>query len=140
MIEVRVSFAARTGRIGASLFRDAATLTLKGEGKKEARISLVIVDDTHIARLNSRFLNHRGPTDVITFPLGDGGTLEAEVYISIDTARRQARDYGITLREECARLSIHAALHACGYGDLHEEERARMFERQEWYVDRWCSR
>ncbi|MGH2404949.1 MAG: rRNA maturation RNase YbeY, partial [bacterium] len=33
-----------------------------------AEIEVVLVDDSTIARLNRRFLGHRGPTDVLTFP------------------------------------------------------------------------
>ncbi len=137
---VTVTFAAPLGSIGAALFRNACLLVLHGEKKRDASISIVLLDDVAMARLNETFLSHTGPTDVITFPLGDGPAPEAEIYISTDTARSQAREFGVPLREELARLAIHGTLHACGYDDLAEPARSRMLRRQEKYVTQLFAR
>lgn len=136
MTDIRVTFAARAGSIGAALFHDACALTLKGERVRAASISFIIVNDRDIARINRKFLRHFGATDVISFPMDEGPPLEAEVYISIDTARSHAREYNVPLREECARLAIHGTLHCCGYDDNDDADRNRMVKRQETYVRR----
>jgi probable rRNA maturation factor len=123
---LRVTFAARAGSIGARLFHDCCRAVLEGEKKTRATVGVVLLDDPAIHALNKRYLRHDFPTDVITFPLGEGRDLEAEIYISVDTARRQAREYRVTLREELARLAVHGVLHACGHDDASDAQRERM--------------
>ncbi len=85
-----------------------------------------------MARLNLDHLGHRGPTDVITFSLGEpGAPLQAEAYICPSVARDHAREHGTTLEEEMLRYHIHALLHLDGMDDATREERARMEEREE---------
>lgn len=121
-----VSFSARAGSIGARLFIDCCSAVLRGERRPDGIITVVLLSDEAIHDLNRRFLSHDYPTDVITFPLGDDDAVEAEIYISVDTARRQAREYRVTLREELARLAIHGILHACGHDDASTEDREAM--------------
>jgi probable rRNA maturation factor len=54
--------------------------------------------------------------------------------ISADTARRQAREFGVSMRAECARLAIHGVLHLCGYDDRSENDRAAMRQREDRYL------
>lgn len=131
--EIAVTFRARCGSIGAAWFADAIRLVLDGEGREAADVSCAVVGDEEIHGLNRRFLRHDYPTDIITFPLEEQ-PLEAELVISIDTARRQAREYRVTLREECARLAVHGTLHLCGYDDRTEKERDTMKEREDFYL------
>jgi probable rRNA maturation factor len=134
--DVGVVFRARCGTIGAPLFADAIRLVLRGEGIHNAVISCAIVGDAEIHSLNRRFLQHDYPTDIITFPLEDS-PLEAELVISADTARRQAREYRVTMREECARLAIHGVLHLCGFDDVSENDRQVMKTREEFYLTQY---
>ena len=86
--------------------------------------------------MNGTYLGHRRTTDVLTFPLHEKGSrrLSGEIYVNLDQARRQAREYGVSIREETARLVIHGALHLCGYLDGTPAEQRRMTGRQERYV------
>ncbi|MDX9759794.1 MAG: rRNA maturation RNase YbeY [Bacteroidota bacterium] len=134
--EVAVVFRTRCGNVGAAVFADAIRLVLAGERTPDALISCAIVSDEEIHALNRRFLRHDYPTDIITFPLEEE-PLEAELVISADTARRQAREYGVTMRDECARLAIHGTLHLRGYDDRHESDRVVMKEREEFYLEQF---
>lgn len=106
-------------------------------------LSITLVSARTMARLNQQHLGHRGPTDVITFALGDdgSGTLVADIYICPDVARVQAREWRVGVREELARLVVHGTLHACGWD--HPEDGAResspMWKRQERLLSRWLS-
>ena len=133
MLTVAVHFAAPAGSIGRAVFLAAAMQVYRGERLRAASITYVVVDDPSIRRINRRFLGHDFPTDVITFPL-DETPREAEIYISVDTARRQARQFRVSLREEIMRLAIHGFLHVCGYDDADEPQRARMVEAQERHL------
>ncbi len=121
------------GNIGFGLFRDSIGVVLKREGKKQAAITVILVSDAAIRRLNKEFLRHDYATDILTFPLDDSG-IEAEFYISVDTARLQAREYRVSIREELARLAIHGTLHLCGYDDATEILRNEMKIKEDRYL------
>ncbi|MFA6234487.1 MAG: rRNA maturation RNase YbeY [Bacteroidota bacterium] len=131
--EIAVAFRSPCGNIGGDLFVDAILLVLRREQRQAGMISCALVGDAEIHELNRRFLKHDYPTDIITFPL-EADPIEAELVISAETARRQAKEYGVTMRDECARLAIHGVLHLCGYDDHTESERAAMKEREDFYL------
>jgi probable rRNA maturation factor len=92
-------------------------------------VSVVLVSDRTIRELNRRFRGLDRSTDVLAFPLGDGlaaGEPFGDIVISHETARRQAREYGARLVQEVLRLTVHGALHLCGYDHHERNEAARM--------------
>lgn len=78
----------------------------------------MLADDATLADLNLRFKKRRGATDVLSFPLEEEDFL-GEVYVSIDRARDQAREYGESEEREIKRLVLHGLLHLLGY--THEQ-------------------
>ena len=72
-------------------------------------VSVLIVSDRRMASLHRRFMNKSGPTDVITFQHG-------EIFISADTAARNARRFGNALNQEFRLYVIHSLLHLFGTG------------------------
>ncbi len=70
-----------------------------------------------VRNINRRFLEHDYNTDVISFDYSSGKIVNGEIYISIDTVRRNALDYKVTVGEELLRVMIHGVLHLCGYRD-----------------------
>ena len=90
---------------------------LKAEGITRAEISVVYIDDRYSRSINKKYLRHDASTDVLAFPLEEGETLEGEIYVNIDRARRQAREFGVSLANELGRLVIHGTLHLAGYED-----------------------
>lgn len=81
-----------------------------------AELSIAIVDDATMRRLNRQFRRKDKTTDVLTFP--------DEIVISIDQARRQARDEKHSLATEVRYLVLHGVLHALGYD--HETDDGEM--------------
>lgn len=98
----------------------------------EAEISVTFLDDAAISALNEQWLDREGATDVISFGLGSA-PLVADIYVSVDTARRNAARFGVEPDEELLRLVVHGVLHAAGYDHPEDEARAssEMFELQE---------
>lgn len=96
--------------------------------------SVTIVDDDTIARLNQEYLQHEGPTDVISFPLqlADGPPV-GDIYVGGGQAARQASENGVRLTHELLRLAIHGALHVLGmdHPEGPDRERSPMYVRQE---------
>jgi rRNA maturation RNase YbeY len=111
----------------------------KEERIPAGNISCVFVDDNTIKKINTAYLGHRFNTDVLTFLIETQPFLEAEIYINVKQARRQARLYNITVKNELTRLVIHGVLHALGYEDKRTKQRKKMFELQERYVG-MCTR
>jgi probable rRNA maturation factor len=130
--------------VAAQRLVDLARAVLAAEKVGNAMLSIALVTSREIAALNRKHLGHRGPTDVITFALGKDptGVVVADIYICPDVARAQAREHGVGVREELARLVVHGVLHACGY-EHPEEDRmsSRMWRRQEVLMSRlWSKR
>lgn len=134
MVEVVVSHGRREKRMSKKAVRRTVSFVLKKEKVSSGKISLVFVDDNAIKKINTKYLGHRRPTDVITFPIEVLPSLEAEIYINVKQARRQARQYRVSIANELTRLIIHGVLHAVGYDDRRTNQRKAMFDLQERYV------
>ncbi len=87
--------------------------------------AIILTDDAYIQSLHQTYFNDPDTTDVITFDLGEEGT-EGEIYICVDQAERQAREFGVSTLNETRRLIIHGLLHLVGYDDREEADRAEM--------------
>ena len=101
--------------------------------------NLIIVDNEYIHDLNKNYRNIDRETDVITFALEDEDTLVVEsderilgdIYISIDKAKEQAKEYNHSLLRELAFLAVHGFYHLLGYDHMTKEDEEVMFARQE---------
>jgi probable rRNA maturation factor len=95
--------------------------------------SISFVDDDEISRLNKEWLGHDGATDVIAFSLGSSESLLGDVYISVETALRNAAGLGVSPSEELTRLVIHGTLHVLGYDHPSgaDRESSEMYQLQE---------
>lgn len=100
----------------------------------DSELSVLIVDDAHIARLNQHYLNRRGPTNVIAFPMREGphGDIHPEllgdVVISMDTCARESRQAGIPVEERFLELLVHGILHLLGYDHIASAAEAAAME------------
>lgn len=104
-------------------------------GIRSFEILILIVDDSTIAQLNLRHLNHEGPTDIITFPVSDPGDdhLEGELVISAPWAVRVAVENGDDPFDELVLYVVHGILHLIGLDDLSEKDAENM-KRKEFEV------
>lgn len=107
---------------------------VKAHKVKHARIDIILLTDRRIRTLNKQYLQHDYATDVLTFPL-DEQPLYGEIYVSLETARRQANEYGVTVVNELARLAVHGALHLLGYDDADPADRRVMHELENTYIE-----
>lgn len=134
-VEVMVSVGEGvTPPVDADRVEAAVRHVLRAEGVDAAEISVALVGDGEIAALNERYLDHEGPTDVISFHLHDRGEPPlGDVYVGVEQAARQAAGFGVTVAEEVLRLAVHGTLHVLGYDHPEGEDRAGspMFARQE---------
>ncbi len=89
-------------------------------------LSILVTTDARISRLNGTWRARRRPTDVLSFGAAPGSGVLGDVVISLDTARRQARDRGRPLSDELARLLAHGVLHLLGHDHETDTEAERM--------------
>jgi probable rRNA maturation factor len=106
----------------------------KEEGKKNPSLAVICTHNRFIRKINREFLAHDYITDVVAFPLGNDGGVEAEIYINLDAARNQAKKYNVTYTQEVRRLLIHGALHLIGYDDKTQSEKNKMNAREDYYL------
>jgi len=112
------------------MVRRAVRSVLREAGVRKARISVAVVDDGTIARLNWRYLRHRGAADVLSFELGQSDGLEGEVVVAAQTALRRAPRYGWSPHDELLLYVVHGILHLVGQDDAGPVLRAEMRKRE----------
>jgi|YNPNPStandDraft_1061719.scaffolds.fasta_scaffold20805_3 probable rRNA maturation factor len=120
--------------------RQIADAVLTQEGQTTAEMTLVLTDDATIQELNRTFRQVDSPTDVLAFPTAEGADFVlppdlppylGDVIISYPTALAQAEAQGHPVDQELTLLIVHGCLHLLGYDHETEEERQRMWARQE---------
>jgi probable rRNA maturation factor len=104
----------------------------------DSELSILLVDDQQIEKINIEYLNREGPTNVIAFPMREGEfgeltpDLLGDVVISVETAGREADTAGISMEKRFDQLLIHGILHLLGYNhELTREEAKRMEEKSD---------
>jgi len=101
------------------------------EMQKLDSINYIFCSDRIILEINRKYLNHDFYTDVITFDLSpDNRSISAEVYISIERIRDNAKELGLTIKSEIHRVLFHAALHLCGYNDKKKKDKEIMRKKE----------
>jgi probable rRNA maturation factor len=109
---------------------------LAGE-RRSADVGVTFLGPARMRALNREWKGHDYPTDVLAFPLAQpDGSLTGDIYICPSVARAQARELGVTAREELVRLVVHGTLHLLGHDhpDGVARTRSPMWRRQERYV------
>ncbi len=123
--------------IDEGAIRRAVRAILADEIPGKATISVAVVDDDAISKLNEEFLGHQGPTDVLSFVLEKGDEfLDGEVVVSAETAQRAAPRFGWSAAEELLLYVIHGALHLAGYDDATPGQRATMRNQETKHLAR----
>lgn len=99
-------------------------------------VSLMLTDDESIHEMNREYRGIDRPTDVLSFALEEGEEEEifggpeenllGDIIISVETAVRQAEEYGHSVEREMSFLALHGMLHLLGYDHMEEEERQEM--------------
>ena len=96
-------------------------------------ISIIFTSDIFVSNLKKKFFLKDQWTDVIAFPLNSNKKekIEGEVYISMPTAKENAKKFNQTYEKEVARLIIHGVLHLLDYSDQSYKEKQAMSRMEE---------
>ena len=90
--------------------------------------------DNYILDVNQKYLQHDYFTDIITFDYCESDKLSGDLFISVDTVRENAAEYGSDFREELSRVIVHGLLHLIGNDDHCEEDIAEMRSKENYYL------
>ena len=104
-----------------------------GAEKAKGSIEIDFVNDARIRGLNKKFRKIDRATDVLSFDMREDGLL-GQIVISKETAKRNAKRYGVSFNDEVARLVIHGALHLAGYDHIRKSDRMKMREKEDHYA------
>ena len=112
---------------------------IQGLFRRESRplneLNYIFCSDDYLLRVNRQFLQHDYYTDILTFDLSERGRpTSAEIYISVDRVRENAKKLGISFKNELHRVIFHGALHLCGFRDKKEGEVRKMRELENRYL------
>ncbi|MEC3881511.1 rRNA maturation RNase YbeY [Parapedobacter sp. 10938] len=111
--------------------------TIANEGFKVGEISVVLCSDAYLLEINKQYLQHDTYTDIVTFDNSElEDTITGDIFISIDRVVENALKFGVAERDELHRVIIHGILHLCGYGDKKKGDKARMTEKEDFYLAR----
>ncbi len=121
----------------------------------ECEVNITFTDNIGICRLNRDFRKIDNPTDVLSFPMADynppanfsildsdeataqyfnpesGELLLGDIVISIERAKKQANEYGHSLKREICFLTAHSMLHLMGYDHITDRDREAMESKQD---------
>ncbi|MFM7646138.1 MAG: rRNA maturation RNase YbeY [Sphingomonadales bacterium] len=109
-------------------------LLFKKEKTALSSINYIFCSDKKLLEINKSYLRHNFFTDIISFDLSSGPKKVAEIYISIDRVRENARLLGVSFKSELHRVIFHGALHICGYKDKSKEDRRGMRKKEDRYL------
>lgn len=137
----------RTQKINSRLLKQIVLALLAELKIEDAELGIHLVGTGEMARVNWRFLQHEGSTDVITFdhneadrplsPMGAGkgrgegvrvsrAILHGELFVCVDDAVAQAKEFKTTWQSEVVRYIVHGVLHLLGHDDLQPDLRRKM--------------
>ena len=96
------------------------------------RITVSIIDDTEMSRLNKRHCGVDSSTDVLTFPMSDAqAPIEADIAVGVDVARRVAGELGHRVEHELLLYALHGVLHCAGFDDHSEKDYLTMHAEED---------
>ena len=140
-MEIEITNLQKKTKINNNLIRKAILHTLKSERcPLDTHVSVAIVADSKIKKLNSKYRGKSSVTDVLAFPMREKEfpqicrSILGEIVISAESAKRQAKSMNIAFDEEMIRLSVHGTLHLLSYTDTSTHDARKMITRQEQLV------
>jgi rRNA maturation RNase YbeY len=108
---------------------------------KESTLQYVFVSDDFLYEMNLKYLQHDTYTDIITFDLSEkkSNYVEAEIYISVDRVKENARNEKVPYLHELLRVICHGALHLSGFNDKTTAQKNTMRLTETEWVNKYLT-
>ena len=136
MIRLSVSSISKCPFLNKKKLKSIVRFVFKYVGAKDANLSIVFTSDRAIKRLNYLYRRKNRPTDVLAFSMREGKHLKrdslilGDVIISVDRAKRQAKNFNTSFKKEIYLYVIHGILHLLGYDDERPSSGKRMRKKE----------
>jgi rRNA maturation RNase YbeY len=115
--------------------RTWVTHTVIAEGYRLKELNYIFCSDEYLLQINQQYLNHDTLTDIVTFDNSEiPGSITGDIFISIERIRENASKFNVSERDELHRVIIHGALHLLGYTDKSKADKAKMTEKEDFYL------
>ena len=107
-------------------------------GFEKSELSIALVDDANIRRINNEYLQHDYETDVISFVIeATEDSIVGQLIVSTETAQKVADKIGIPMEHELMLYVVHGTLHLVGLDDMDESSAAKMRVAETDYLKRF---
>jgi probable rRNA maturation factor len=140
--EIAVTNRQRTRRLDRRLIKQLASDILHELNVERVELGLHFVSAKEMAKVHEQFMNIAGSTDVITFDHGSKppANIHGEIFISVEDAIAQAREFKTTWQSEVARYVIHGILHLLAFDDLQPPARKKMKQAENRLLKKMATR
>jgi len=120
-------------RVLKSLALEVIPFLMKREKAGFSELNIMFCDDMKIKELNFEFRKKNKPTDIITFCYEEGKIkgMIGDIAISVQTAKRQAKEHGHSLKTEVTILLVHGFYHLMGYDHIKDSDHKKMSRKEE---------
>ena len=122
-------------KVPSRALKKIAQAVLAVVGQAQVELSVALIGNAEMQKLNRQYRHKDYPTDVLSFPVEDtlfaGHQLLGDVIISVEKAAEQAQEHGRTRDEELVTLLIHGIVHLLGYDHERSAKDARVMKRLE---------
>lgn len=122
--------------LDATIIQSYVAETMGSHGAAGFDVNIVFIGDQEMTELNENYKKRRGTTNVLSFNLSEDAneSVEGEVYVSLEQARKQASEYGVSYEEEIIRLVTHGVLHLIDWTHENDEAQRSMENETEKLV------
>ncbi len=118
-----------------SIYKNWIKRVASKENRTIGNINIIFCSDDFILKINKQYLNHNYFTDVITFDNCINDILNGDIFISIDTVKKNAKKYNCLFNNELNRVIVHGILHMVGYNDNSKENKQVMSNLENLYLE-----
>ena len=135
-MNTRLFFLKKTTIQNRSNLKLFITSIFKKEKIQVKELNIIFCSDEYLLKINRDYLQHDYLTDIITFEISnDDNGKTAEIYISIESVKKNSIDYQSTMKNELHRVIFHGVLHLCGYKDKTKKDIALMRSKEDKYLN-----
>ncbi|MCF8357526.1 MAG: rRNA maturation RNase YbeY [Prolixibacteraceae bacterium] len=117
-------------KIGKGKIRNWIKEVIESYDKKAGEICIIFCSDSYLLEMNQKYLNHNYFTDIITFNYNDDNILSGDIFISIDTVKKNAKSFNVNFLQEIHRVIIHGILHLVGFDDANDKQKMQMRKKE----------